>query len=97
VSTKTCIVFPNNNPWVSKYLKSLLARKKTVHAVGDRQALRDIQCEIKRQILVDKEAYKQRVERTLSRNPRADWQGIKSMASTPHIGSGKKQCRSWGI
>jgi hypothetical protein len=39
---------------------------------------------------VDKEAYKQRVERTLSSgNSRVAWQGIKTMASAPHIGRGE--------
>jgi hypothetical protein len=91
VTTKTCKIFPNNKPWLSKKnKKSLLNRKKTVRAEGDRQALRDVQHEIKRPILVDKEAYKQRVERTLSSgNSRLAWQGIKSMASAPHIGRGK--------
>ncbi|CDQ57272.1 unnamed protein product [Oncorhynchus mykiss] len=86
VPTKTCKLFPNNKPWVSKHLKLLLDRKKAVYA----GALRDVQRQIKRQILVDKEAYKQRVERTLaSGNARVAWQGIKSMASAPHIGRGK--------
>jgi hypothetical protein len=66
VPTKTCKIFPNNKSWVSKHLKSLL-RKKAVYAEGDRQALRDVQREIKRQILVDKEAYKQMAERTILR------------------------------
>jgi hypothetical protein len=66
VPAKTCKTFPNNKPWVPKHLKSLLDRKKAVYTGGDRQALRDVQRELKRQILVDKEAYKQRVERTLS-------------------------------
>ena len=69
----------------SQHLKSLLDRKSlSVYAEGDRQALRDVQHEIKIQILVDKEAYKQRVERTLSSgNARVAWQGIKSMAIVP--------------
>ena len=51
--------------------------------------MRDVQREIKRRKLVDKEAYKQREERTLSLgNARVAWQGIKSMASAPHIGRG---------
>jgi hypothetical protein len=63
---------------------------RSVYAGGDRQALKDVQREIKRQILADKGAYKQRVERSLSSgNARVTWQGIKSMASAPHIGRGK--------
>jgi hypothetical protein len=80
-----------------KNLQSLLNRKKAVHE-GDRQALRDVQREFKRQILVDKEAYKQRVERTLSSgNTRVAWQGIKSMANAPNTQSaGEKPMLSLG-
>ena len=40
--------------------------------------------------MLDKETYKQRVERTLfSGNARVAWQGIKSMASAAHIGRRK--------
>ena len=57
VPTKTCQIFPNNKPWVSKHLESLLDRKKAVYDEGDRQASSDVQREINRQILVDKEAH----------------------------------------
>ena len=78
--SQLCLLKPVKSSLTSlgyqKNLTPLLNRKKA--AEGDRQALILVQREIKRQILVDKEAHTQSVEKTLSsRNSRVAWQGVK--------------------
>ena len=88
--TKTVKTYPNNKPWVSGKLKSLLNKKKLAHIHKDEIAKRDTQREIKRQIKIDKNTYKQKVEQNMALgNSRQAWQSIKAMTSAPHKGKGK--------
>lgn len=80
IPTKTFTVYPNNKPWVSKKLKSLLNIKKRAHFQKDETTMRNTQKEIKRQIKIDKHIYKQQMEQNMTLgNSRQAWQSIKTM------------------
>lgn len=91
IPTKSFKVYPNDKPWVSKNLKTLINEKRKAHRNQDVAGLRDTQRQIKRQIQIDKYTYKQKLEESLIQgNPRYAWQGIKNMTNISHRGRCKQ-------
>ena len=50
VPNKTVEIYPNNKPWVTKHIKDILNRKKKAFVKKDRDKLREIKKELKREI-----------------------------------------------
>lgn len=88
--TKTFKVHSNDKPWLTRELKKLIIQKRKAHRNQDEHARRELQREIKRQLVLDKHKYKLKLEASLtSRNSREAWQGVKKMTSIAHKGRGK--------
>lgn len=86
-----CTQIPNNKPWVSKKLQQILNKKKVAYYNNDLLAKRDIQREMKREIIADKALYKQKIEAKMSQGYSLQaWEGIRTMISVPHKSTGKK-------
>lgn len=84
------------NPGYQKKLKPLLNTKKWAHIQEDEITKRNAQREIKNQIKIDKNIYKQKVEQNMTfGNSRRAWQSIKTMTSAPHKGRGKSNRCYW--
>lgn len=81
--SKSFKVHSNDKPWLSRELKTLIIKKR-------KHARRELQREIKRQLVLDKHKYKLKLEASLtSRKAREAWQGVKKMTSIAHKGRGK--------
>lgn len=77
ILTKTTVTFPNNKPWVTKELKSVINKKKRTFYTGDIWETKAVSKEVKNEIRKAKMKY-----RTIQWGDlRAAWRGIKSMAS----------------
>lgn len=82
IPTKTTVSFPNNKPWVTKELKSVINKKKRTFYTGDIWEIKAVSKEVKNEIRKAKIKYKRKVEEQYSGGDlRAAWRGIKSMAS----------------
>lgn len=82
IPTKTTVTFPNNKPWVTKELKSVINKKKRTFYTGDIWEIKTVSKEVKNEIRKAKMKYRRKVEEQYSGGDlRAAWRGIKSMAS----------------
>lgn len=80
IPTKVVKVYPNNKPWVSKQLKTLLNKKKQAFKNNSITELHTIQKDIKREIRRAKLEYKHKVELKLSNNSLGSaWDSVKKM------------------
>ena len=68
IPTKQVKIYPNNKPWITKDLKSLLNKKKAILATKDKHKLREVQTEIKSAIYQAKLKYKQKMENMFNSN-----------------------------
>ena len=70
--------FPNNKPWVTKDLKELLNKKKRILGCKDKDAMKEVQKEIKSAIVKCKKEYKDKIEDLFdSNNSKSAWKGLK--------------------
>ena len=82
------LVFPNNKPWVTKELKNVINKKKSIFYTGNSQEKKEITREVRNEIRKAKRMYKDMVEHKYSSGElRAAWKGIKSMSSINHRNS----------
>lgn len=82
IETKNVTIYPNNKPWVTKDLKSVINKKRRVFYLGDTQEKKNISREVRNEARKARINYKNKIERLYSGgNLRAAWSGIKSMAS----------------
>ena len=65
VEEKTCKIYSNNKPWITKSLKYMINKKKIAHMSGDAIAENDINKQLKREIKKGKSEYKTGMERKL--------------------------------
>lgn len=82
IPCKDITVFPNNKPWVTKELKSVINRKKRIFYTGNSQDKKEINRELRNEIRKAKIVYRDKVELKYSSGDlREAWRGIKSMSS----------------
>lgn len=82
IPKKTIRIYPNNKPWVSKSLKSVLNQKKLAFRQGNIHQQREAHKLVKKEIKLAKKRFKDKVEDELKNNNLRDaWKGIKSMVS----------------
>lgn len=73
VPSKTMTIFPNNKPWLKKYLK-----KRALS--GDRNQVREIQKRLNAKISSAKKEYKDKIEYNCkTNNLKVAWQGLKQL------------------
>ena len=80
IPVKTVKTFPNNKPWVTKEVKSVLKRKNA--ALSNRDgSLKVVQKELNTVITAAKHTYKEKVERLFKSNQTKDaWKGLKQLS-----------------
>ena len=82
IPSKKVVVYPNNKPWISKELKSVINRKKQIYCIGSALEKKAVSREVRNEIRKAKLKYKEKIEVQYSSGDlRAAWQGIKNMAS----------------
>ena len=62
IPCKDITVFPNNKPWVTKELKSVINRKKRIFYTGNSQDKKEMNRELRNEIKKAKTAYREKVE-----------------------------------
>ena len=98
VPCKSVKCYNNNKPWVTKDLKVLLNKKKSLIASKDKEQLRSVQKEINNVIAECKNNYKNKIERLFKSDSRSAWQGLKQLTGmskpqfTPQIENAEKFC-----
>ncbi|KAJ8046472.1 hypothetical protein HOLleu_05150 [Holothuria leucospilota] len=81
IPKKEVKVFPNNKPWITKKVKTVINKKKGLFKKGDSSALREVQKELKRVIAQEKAAYRDKIESLFTdNNMRRVWDGIRLMS-----------------
>ncbi|XP_071843761.1 uncharacterized protein [Apostichopus japonicus] len=81
VPTKQVKVYPNNKPWITSTVKSVINRKKGIFGRGDRAELKAVQKELKDCIRKEKAIYKRKIEnRFIENNMKEVWEGIRLMS-----------------
>ncbi|KAF4086642.1 hypothetical protein AMELA_G00086000 [Ameiurus melas] len=88
VPTRTVRCFPNNKPWITSDVKTLLSRKKMAFREGDKVELRRVQGELKAKLKEAKEEYRKKVEQKLQENNMKEvWDGMKTITGLRKSGS----------
>ncbi|KAK6178302.1 hypothetical protein SNE40_013103 [Patella caerulea] len=83
IPVKEIKIFPNNKPWISKELKSLLNAKKRGFMTKDRITVKRIQKDINVKIKACRNDYKKNVESQFRQtNTRQAWSSIKTIVGT---------------
>jgi hypothetical protein len=81
IPTKEIKVFPNNKPWITKEVKSVINKKKQIFGQGDKGKLKDIQKELKSVISAERAKYKDRIEQNFVENDmKKVWTGMRLMS-----------------
>ena len=81
IQSKKVVVYPNNKPWVTKELKTVINKKKRTFFTGDPLEKKALSREVRKEIAKAKVNYKNKIEiRFAGGNIRAAWQGFKSIA-----------------
>lgn len=92
ITSRNAVTYPNNKPWVTKELKSVINKKKRVFYTGDYLEKNDISREVRNEIRKAKMQHREKIEKQYSSSDlRAVWQGIKRLASTNHYCCEPKQ------
>ena len=80
-------VFPNNKPWVLKSVKNAINKRNTSFNTGDMDTYKELQKQVRKEIKLAKQQYKDRVENLFSTGSAQcpAWEGVKSLLGTqPH-------------
>ena len=79
ITTKTVKVFPDNETWISKSIKSTLNEKKIAFQTGDRAERKRVQAKLTRELGTKRE-YRAKVEKQFETGNMADvWDGLKTL------------------
>ncbi|KAK0144067.1 hypothetical protein N1851_017607 [Merluccius polli] len=68
VPPETVLCYPNNKPWVTKEVKTILNDKRRAFTAGNREEVRTIQRELKVKIKEAKQKYRRKLEWKLQQN-----------------------------
>ena len=80
--------FPNNKPWITSSLKSLLNEKKKAFREGDRNKIKELQKELKVRIKEGKEAFRLKLEQQLQQDGvKQVWAGMRKITGMKQKGS----------
>ncbi len=83
IPVKQIKIFPNNKPWITKEMKSVLNEKKRAFRNGDRIEVKVIQKKIAEYSKECKDRYKEKIEKQFSdNNTRQAWKGVKTLLGT---------------
>jgi hypothetical protein len=81
IPTKKVKVFPNNKPWITKEVKSVINKKKQIFGQRDKCKLKEVQKELKRVIRLERTKYKERIEQNFTENNiKRVWEGMRLMS-----------------
>ncbi len=96
---KKVVIYPNDKPWVTKELKTVINKKKRTFFTGNPLEKSVISREVRSEIEKAKVNYKNKIEMQFGgSNIRAAWQGLKSMASiNKHVGESKQHISINGV
>ncbi|KAI3371619.1 hypothetical protein L3Q82_024188, partial [Scortum barcoo] len=79
VKTVRCC-YPNNKPWVTREVKTVLNKKKAAFWSRDREAMKAAQQEVKHCVKEAKDSYRRKVEQKLrENNMREVWEGVRTI------------------
>ena len=86
IHKKSISIFPNNKPWVSKSVKNTINKRNISFNIGDMDTYKELQKQVRKEIKLAKQQYKDRVENLFSTgSARPAWEGVKSLLGTqPH-------------
>ncbi|KAI3358926.1 hypothetical protein L3Q82_015317 [Scortum barcoo] len=77
---KTVRCYPNNKPWVTREVKTVLNKKKAAFRSRDREAMKAAQQEVKHCVKEAKDSYRRKVEQKLrENNMREVWEGVRTI------------------
>ena len=80
ITSKSVRMFPNNEPWVTKDLKTYLNKKKYAFMRGNKAEVRELDKEFRMKAKLAKLAYKDKVkERLKVGNAKDAWRGLNTM------------------
>lgn len=80
VPTKVIKIYPNNKPWVTKELKTMLNEKRRYMVNGDSTQQKAVQKKINKKITDSKKDYKEKIEGLFRTNSTKDaWIGLKTL------------------
>ncbi|XP_077568118.1 uncharacterized protein LOC144193233 [Stigmatopora nigra] len=81
VPSKKFRCYSNNKPWVTRDLRALLNKKKRAFRSGDKESLKTVQKELKREIRRGKTSYRRRLEKQLKRgNTKEIWRSLRTIS-----------------
>ena len=87
IPTKTNKVFPNNQPWITKLIKTFLKEKKIAFQKGDKEHRKQIQTRLRTDLRKGQRTFKERIEKQFGTGRMRDaWEGLKALT-----GETKKQ------
>ena len=79
---KLICVFPNQKPWMTSQVRTLLKVRNAAFRSGDREQYSAARADLRRGIKKAKADYRRRIEDHLSENnPRQVWQGIQQLTN----------------
>ncbi|KAI3370791.1 hypothetical protein L3Q82_007331 [Scortum barcoo] len=77
--------YPNNKPWVTREVKTVLNKKKAAFRSRDREAMKAAQQEVKHCVKEAKDSYRRKVEQKLrENNMREVWEGVRHYHRSQH-------------
>ncbi|KAJ8046645.1 hypothetical protein HOLleu_05396 [Holothuria leucospilota] len=81
VPTKRIKVYPNNKPWITKEVKSIINKKKQIFGQGDMENLKSVQKELDKILRREKDLYRRKIEKHFTENNMKHvWAGIRMMS-----------------
>ena len=81
IQTKHVKIFPNNKPWITPAIKTVINKKKEIFSKGNKSDLKQIQKELKSAIKSEKTNYKHKIENHFKENNmKRVWHGMKLMS-----------------
>ncbi|XP_077578764.1 uncharacterized protein LOC144200462 [Stigmatopora nigra] len=81
VPSKKVRCYSNNKPWVTRDLRALLNKKKRAFRSGEKESLKTVQKELKREIRRGKTSYRRRLEKQLQRgNTKEFWRSLRTIS-----------------
>ena len=77
IPTKTVKVFPNNKPWITKPIRTLLNEEKIAFQTGDKEHRKRIQIRLRTELRKGQRAFKKKIEEQFGTGRMKDaWEGL---------------------
>eukprot|EP00745_Piridium_sociabile_P040895 TRINITY_DN7963_c0_g1_i8.p1 TRINITY_DN7963_c0_g1~~TRINITY_DN7963_c0_g1_i8.p1 ORF type:complete len:536 (+),score=69.46 TRINITY_DN7963_c0_g1_i8:209-1816(+) len=89
IPTKTIKIFPNNKPWISKSIKSVLNEKKAAFQTGNKESRKQVQTRLRGELRKGQRDFKTKVEQKFQTGKMNDaWDGLKTLTGETKKKSG---------